>query len=128
MKLDAYELRSCVLINNKQGGFIKQPLDNAAQLSPVYGIATGDADGDGKEDIIMGGNFYESKPEVGIYDASYGVMLKGDGKGGFRAEKGSATGLHIGGAVRDAVWIKAGNKKLLLIAKNNVALQVIQKQ
>ena len=125
VKLDAYELRSCVFINDKQGGFIKQPLADAAQLSPVYGIATADVDGDGKEDIVMGGNFYESKPEVGIYDASYGVMLKGDGRGDFRAIKGSASGLHIQGAVRDMIFIETHDKTLLLVAKNNTALQVI---
>jgi enediyne biosynthesis protein E4 len=81
--------------------------------------------GDGNMDIVMGGNFYESKPEAGIYDASYGVTLKGDGKGNFKAIKGTASGLHIQGAVRDAVWLKAGNKKLLLVAKNNASLQVI---
>ena len=125
VKLDAYELRSCVFINDRKGGFIKQALGSEAQLSPMYGIATGDIDGDKKEDIIMGGNFYESKPEVGIYDASYGVMLKGDGRGNFKAVKGTASGLHVQGAVRDAVWLKAGSKKLLLVARNNASLQVI---
>ena len=126
VKLDAYELRSCVFINDKQGGFIKQPLADAAQLSPVYGIATADVDGDGKEDIVMGGNFYESKPEVGIYDASYGVMLKGDGRGGFRAIKGSASGLHIQGAVRDMIFIETHDKTLLLVAKNNAPPDVME--
>jgi enediyne biosynthesis protein E4 len=124
IKLDVYELRSCVFVNDKKGGFVKQALSSEAQLSPVYGIAVGDVDGDGKEDILMGGNFYESKPEVGIYDASYGVMLKGDGEGEFSTVKGTASGLHIRGAVRDMVWLKAGSKKLLLIAKNNEKMEV----
>jgi hypothetical protein len=42
----------------------------------MYGIVVNDFDKDGNADIIMGGNFYESKPEVGIYDASYGIFLK----------------------------------------------------
>jgi hypothetical protein len=92
----------------------------------VYGIATGDVDGDGKEDIVLGGNFYESKPEVGIYDASYGVMLKGDEKGGFRAVKGPASGLHIQGAVRDMIFIETHGKTLLLVAKNNAAPDVLE--
>jgi hypothetical protein len=124
IQLDAYELRSCVFINDKKGGFIKEPLSSEGQLSPVYGIVAGDVDGDGNMDIVLGGNFYESKPEVGIYDASYGVMLKGDGTGKFRAINGSKSGLHIQGAVRDMLWLKAGNKELLLIAKNNATLQV----
>ena len=27
---------------------------------------------------------YQSNPEAGIYDASYGLMLKGDGTGNFK--------------------------------------------
>ena len=60
-----------------------------AQLSPMYGIAAEDFDKDGNIDILMGGNFYQSKPEVGIYDASYGILLKGDGKGNFTAVTGT---------------------------------------
>ena len=41
----------------------------------------------------MGGNFYQSKPEVGIYDASYGVLLKGDGKGNFTAVNEKQSGI-----------------------------------
>ena len=124
VKLDAYELRSCVFINDKKGGFIKQALSSEAQLSPVYAIAANDIDGDGNTDIVMAGNFYESKPEVGIYDASYGVMLKGDGRGNFKAIKGTASGLHIQGAVRDITPIKTNNKTLLLVAKNNAQAEI----
>ncbi|WP_276500234.1 VCBS repeat-containing protein [Terrimonas pollutisoli] len=124
VKLEAYELRSCVFINDRKGGFIKQALSNEAQLSPVYAIAVEDVDGDGRKDIVMGGNFYESKPEVGIYDASYGVMLKGDGKGNFTAIKGTESGLYIRGAVRDITLTKANNKTLLLVAKNNAQAEI----
>ncbi|HKO80611.1 MAG TPA: hypothetical protein VJU78_09455, partial [Chitinophagaceae bacterium] len=68
--------------------------------------------------------FYESKPEVGIYDASYGVMLKGDGKGNFKTINGTESGLHIQGAVRDMMLIKTNNKTLLLAAKNNAQAEI----
>ena len=81
VKLEAKEMRSSVLINNRNGTFTIKPLPTEAQLSPVNGITVNDYDGDGKADILLGGNFYQSKPEAGIYDASYGLLLKGDGKG-----------------------------------------------
>ncbi len=55
-------MRSSVFINNKNGTFKAIPLPKEAQLSQQYGIAVDDYDGDGKQDIVMGGNFYESKP------------------------------------------------------------------
>ena len=126
VKLDAYTMQSSVFINNKNGSFTTKALPTAAQLSPMYGIATGDFDKDGNTDILMGGNFYQSKPEVGIYDASYGVLLKGDGRGNFTALPPQQSGINIRGAVRDMEVIQVGRKKLVLIAKNNDNLQVIQ--
>ena len=107
VKLEAYEMRSSVFINNRNGTFTKKALPTEAQLSPMYGIAVNDFDGDGKADILLGGNFYQSKPEVGIYDASYGLLLKGDGKGAFTAVKAQQSGINIKGAVRDIIVIKS---------------------
>lgn len=119
VRSDAYELRSCVFMNNGKGQFTKTALPVAAQLSPAYGILVKDVDEDGKKDILLGGNFYESKPETGIYDASYGLLLKGDGKGGFIAVKHEQSGVYVRGAVRDIIEINAGKKNILIWALNN---------
>jgi hypothetical protein len=119
VKLEAYEFCSCVFINNRRGGFVRKPLPTAVQLSPMYGIAVADVDGDGKTDLLMGGNFYQSKPEAGIYDASYGVLLKGDGTGRFTAVPAQQSSIQIKGAVRDIITLKAGKKKLMLYACND---------
>ncbi|HWB26897.1 MAG TPA: VCBS repeat-containing protein [Chitinophagaceae bacterium] len=125
VKLNAYTLQTCVLLNNTKGDFLMKPLPAPAQFSPVYGIAVEDFTGDGNPDILLGGNFYASKPEVGINDASYGVLLQGDGKGNFTALPMQQTNLCVKGAVRDIVAVKTPTKKLLLIAKNNDNLQVL---
>ncbi|MEO6453848.1 MAG: FG-GAP-like repeat-containing protein, partial [Ginsengibacter sp.] len=125
IKLDAYEMRSSVFINNKNGAFTKRPLPTEAQLSPMYGIAVNDFDGDGKQDILLGGNFYQSKPEAGIYDASYGQLLKGDGAGNFKEIKHQQSGINIKGAVRDIVEIKSGKKKFIIVAMNNEAPKIL---
>ncbi len=126
VRLEAFMMQSSVLINNKNGTFSVQALPTAAQLSPMYGIAAEDFDGDGHVDIVMGGNFYESKPEVGIYDASYGTFMRGDGKGGFKAMSAQQSGINIRGAVRDMVTIKNGKKKRLLVAMNNEAVKMVK--
>ena len=93
-------LASVVLEN--QGGFnfslIELPME--AQLSPVYAIEHGDFDADGDVDIVLGGNLYRTKPEVGIYDASHGVFLEQDGASNFVSVK-DGRGFSVLGEIRD---------------------------
>ena len=103
-----------------------KPLPVEAQISVMYGIGVSDYDGDGKADILMGGNFYQSKPEAGIYDASYGILLKGDGKGNFLTIPSAQSGFFIKGAVRDMLTIKSKKKNLLLVARNNEPIKIFQ--
>ena len=126
LKLNAYEMRSSVLMNNRNGTFTMKPLPTEAQFSTVFGMVIKDFNGDGKQDILLGGNFYQSKPEVGINDASYGLLLTGNGKGDFKALSQQQSGVVIKGAVRDITEIKAGGKKLLIVAKNNDKTEILQ--
>ena len=128
IKLEAKEMRSSVIMNNKNGTFTLKPLPVEAQFSTVSGISVSDYDGDGKADILLGGNFYQSKPEVGIYDASYGLLLKGDGKGNFKAIKTNQSGFFIKGAVRDIMAIKTQKKKLVIVARNNDQPKIFQQK
>jgi hypothetical protein len=125
--LNAYELKSCVFMNNSHGGFTKIPLPAEAQFSPIYGLMLKDFDGDGKMDLLTGGNFYQSKPEVGMNDGSYGLLLKGDGNGNFKPVSIGESGFFVKGAVRDIKTIKRGKQNLLLIAKNNDSVQVFHR-
>jgi hypothetical protein len=128
VKLDAYIMQSSVFINNKNGTFATKALPTEAQLSPMYGIAADDFDKDGNIDILMGGNFYQSKPETGIYDASYGTLLKGDGKGNFTALPTQQSGINTRGAVRDIAVIQMGKKKVVLVAGNNEGMKIFNGQ
>jgi hypothetical protein len=75
-------------------------------------------------DLLVGGNFYESKPEVGIYDASYGLLLKGDGRGGWTPVPAARSGFFIKGAVRDIAPLKVGDRRSVVVARNNDSLIV----
>jgi hypothetical protein len=81
--LDAFELGSGILLNDGKGKFKFTRLPMAAQFSVMQAISVNDFDHDGFADILLGGNLYGAKPEVGRYDASHGVLLKGDGLGKF---------------------------------------------
>ena len=101
-------LASAVFINNGKGKFICKPLPYAAQLSSVNTILCDDIDHDGKKEIILGGNFYGFKPEVGRLDASYGQVYKYD-KSGFTYFPPLKSGLKLNGQISSSLLIK--NKK-----------------
>jgi hypothetical protein len=117
VKLDAYTLETTVFINNKKGGYVKRPLPLEAQFAPVYGIECDDFDDDGKKDLILAGNFFAAKPEVGIYDAGYGLMLKGDGKGNLAALSHQRSGILVRGEVRriESFKQKKGHKLIFFL-------------
>ena len=124
VKLEAKEMRSSVIMNNKNGSFTLKALPTEAQFSVVYGISVNDYDADGQQDILLGGNFYQSRPEAGIYDASYGLLLKGDGKGNFKSANEKESGIIVNGQVRNIELIKVGKKELAIFARNNEPLKI----
>ncbi|MDH5250866.1 MAG: VCBS repeat-containing protein [Cyclobacteriaceae bacterium] len=126
LKLDANELATSVLLNEGQGKFSLKPLPVQAQMSPVYGIGIADFDGDSSMDIVLGGNLYNVKPEVGRYDANYGVFLKGDGKGNFVCIPAKEIGLRFDGEVRDIIFISTKEGDVLLAARNNDAIMAFK--
>jgi len=116
----AYYLQSAVLINQGNGKFNLKALPIQAQFSPVYGILTGDLDGDGIPDIYLGGNFYSVIPQIGRYDANYGFLFKGDGRGNFTFIPPAQSGLFVRGQVRDIGQISGKNgNSYILVARNN---------
>ncbi|MFN8354672.1 MAG: VCBS repeat-containing protein [Spirosomataceae bacterium] len=115
------ELRTCIFLN-KGGVFSMQPLPLAAQISPTEAILVQDFDHDGLNDLLLGGNFYGLKPEVGRWDASYGTFLKGSGKGTYTPISNRQCGLKLLGQIRDAVSIATPKGMLTVFARNNEGL------
>ena len=103
-----------------------QPLPIRAQFSPVFSILVTDINNDGIKDLFLGGNFYGVKPEIGRYDANYGVSLLGTAKHGFNYLPATKSGLFILGEVRDVSTINTKNGKLIIVARNNDALQLFK--
>ena len=123
--LHAYNLASGILIN--QGSkFQFELLPARAQFSPVYAIKTGDFNHDGFIDIITGGNFSHSKPEVGTYTAGFGALFNGLGNMAFEFIPNATAGFHIQGDIRDIVEINVGSKNVLLFARNNDSIYSVQ--
>lgn len=122
--LKAYDFSTAVWLNTGNGSFKKVDLPAMAQLSPVYSILVEDFDGDGNNDLFLGGNQYKAKPETGIYDASYGLVLKGNGKGEFTPLTPLESGVLVKGQIRALEKIKIKGKQALLVGKNDDKLEI----
>src|SRR5205085_2655288 len=111
-----------LLINQGNNSFELRPLPDEAQVSPIYGIAIEDLDGNGTNDLVLGGNLFAVKPEIGRYDALHGLVLLGNGKGDFEAMLASQSGLSVEGEVRHLSVIRKKSSKILGVARNNEAM------
>jgi len=123
-KVDVNTLASVLLINRGDASFEVQKLPVESQFSTVYAIKAHDFDADGDQDIAVGGNLYNVKPEVGRYDASYGVYLENQGDLKFVAKK-NGSGFQLKGEIRDIVTFD--DKLLVSRNKDSLALFEFQK-
>src|SRR6266480_747424 len=105
--------------NNGDGSFTLSPLPLEAQLAPVYGILTQDVDGDGKPDLLLAGNFDGVQPEIGRMSASYGLVLRGDGRGRFTPVPAAQSGFMVPGQARDIQRVRTRRGDLYVVARNN---------
>jgi hypothetical protein len=116
-QVDTNYLESTLFINLGEMNFDIKALPQIAQFTPIFAISANDFDKDGDVDIVLGGNLYNVKPEVGRYDASFGVYLVNDGKGNFKGTQ-DGDGFSIKGEIRD---IKIVNNQLV-VGRNSDSL------
>jgi hypothetical protein len=119
LRLKANTLKSCYLRNDGNNKFTLIPLPVEAQVSALNGMETGDFDGDGNLDVVMNGNDFGTEGSIGRYDALNGLMLKGDGKGGFKAQSILQSGIYIPGNGKALVKLRDTKNHTLLAASQN---------
>ena len=122
---------SSVYVENKGNlQFEYYDLPFMAQLAPVRDIVLEDFNHDGKNDILLAGNFYYNTAQMGRADASFGVMFYGDGKGGFQYVSPNETGIFVQeqtaklGVLRN----KKTNKKRLIFGRNGTSVAILQEK
>ena len=113
-------------LNNGDGSFDIQALPTEAQFAPIYAALPGDFDSDGHTDIVVAGNFFGVPPVIGRYDASYGLLLRGDGAGGLASVDLEASNLVIDGAVRDLKLLQHVDGQLIVVARNGERVKVLR--
>ncbi len=125
MVREAHTFASSVAMNIAGSKFELAPLPVEAQLAPIRASLVRDFDDDGRNDILVGGNFHGVTPVRGRYDASYGLLLRGT-RDGFRPLSVRDGGLVIEGQVRQMRTLRVGTRVLIAMARNDDTLLLLR--
>ena len=103
--LQANNLATTCFLSDGKGKLHSSPLPLQVQSSPVFTITGLDYDHDGNKDLLLCGNINRARLRLGKYDANYGMLLKGDGKGHFEYIPQLQSGFKLWGDVRSVIEI-----------------------
>ena len=87
---------------NRGSRFEVHALPALAQLAPASGPVVADFDGDGREDLFLSQNFFPTEIGTMRFDAGAGLLLSGDGAGGFTPLSVARSGIAVLGDQRGA--------------------------
>jgi hypothetical protein len=94
-------------------------MPDLAQVSNITGMVVDDFNADGNLDVVLCGNDYGTEISVGRYDALNGLLLRGDGKGGFKVMTIAESGIYIPGNAKAMVKLLSANNSYNIVASQN---------
>ena len=130
--LEAYDFATSIATNNGNGTFSLRALPATAQFAPVRAVLAdhffNEAEGDStRVDLLLAGNDFGVPPLFGRYDASYGVLLRGNGNGSFATTGLPESGVMLDGQARHMKIVRrATGDRLVVVARNDDALQILR--
>ena len=119
-------MMSSIIENKGNGRFEIKPLPEQCQWAPIYGMLTEDFNQDGHEDIMMIGNDFSAELLNGKYDALNGLILLGNGKGGFRVLSVQESGIFIPGDAKALVTMNLQGEGLFIASGNRGNLKAFK--
>ncbi|MCB0714006.1 MAG: VCBS repeat-containing protein [Ignavibacteriae bacterium] len=124
----ATTMYSAYIENLGDGTFTLHRLPTIAQASPISGIAVNDFNADGNLDLLALENFYGPDREVIRYDAGFGLLLNGNGKGGFASVPVTESGFFTPHDGRSLTLLDVGSDTTIyaLAVNNNAKAQVFR--
>jgi hypothetical protein len=87
------------------GKYKAAALPDEVQYAPVHSVIISDLNKDGHTDILFFGNDSRMKIRLGKWDANYGTLVLGDGKGKFNYLSQPGSGFMIHGDVRSSILL-----------------------
>ena len=112
---------SYLLLNTGDGKFQPMPLPEQAQMIPIFDLIAEDLNDDGRDDLILAGNIYETEVETPRLDALSGIALLSNGDGTYEVLPHSRTGLYLRGNVKSLQPVREGKDLLILVGRNDDA-------
>ena len=111
---------------NDGGSFKRTELPVEAQFAPAFGCSVADFDGDGNDDAYLAQNHFNVDSETSRLDAGLGLVLLGDGRGGFTALSRTESGVaNLGQSRGCAVSDFNGDGRVdIVTAQNNDRLKL----
>lgn len=126
LHLKANTFASVYVENTGDNIWILKQLPRMTQLSSVNGIVINDIDSDGNLDIVIAGNLFASEVETPRNDAGNGLVLKGNGTGGFKSLTISETGFFTPKDTKQLHTLKIDGKPHIVAVNNSEALQFFE--
>ena len=111
------EFSSIILVNNGNMTFEMNKLPELAQTIPILSSEKYDINNDGYEDIIVGGNIYNTEVETPRLDNQFAIVLLSNKIDNYTAIGPEKSGLYTNGNTKSIKLVK--NKKPMLIIANN---------
>jgi hypothetical protein len=125
MHQKAYTFSSFAAINDN-GKLSLQKLPVDAQLSVINDFIVHDFDQDGKQDILIAGNKFDTEVETTPADASPGLLLKNLGGNKYQSLKSFETGFFVPYNVKDLQLMNVGNTPVIFVSSNNDKLRIFR--
>jgi len=125
-KLTATTFKSYYLENIDGQRFIIRSLPNQLQLSAINSFVIYDFNQDGLNDIVCGGNLFETEIETTPYDAGMGNVMLNEGAGKFTLVSTEKSGLKLNKNLKNMklLLMSSNDYPAVLAANNNDVLQL----